>query len=466
MSTIIRDTSERVRVKQDYSLRVVELNSRLRANYAQFAVSAVALYILDYSFILPREIALIWKNQMKLGSVLYLVARFNACFHTRSKYPYLHEGRQCYYFFQSSTCVGVVRVAGATFLVSQLSTLIVLEAILIIRAYAISNQNRHVLVALTSLAIGTNIPGFMYIANLKCDASIQKAQNIEFILLNALVVFFDSALIVVTLYYTLGLRRLQVGMRFDKMSLTSLLIQQGLVHFLVSLGVAVALMVPNQVLPPRFNNVLGYHTLIIQNSIQSRFFLDLRWFSAHPNGTTFTKAMAQQSSQSQHQVAGSTFQDAAHSQWSFDSVVVSLPHNATRRTLDLESLEGFEGLYRMRRWNRIKPSNPGALDMHIFLLRSTPHPLFNLRPKSNSLLLIPRPPISPLPLPNLFQHTLRDVRCGVDIPKGLDEGAKGVHEVEIDAVVYEVVFSHRRGGGRERDVIGLDTIWNDTACKI
>ncbi|KAF8590325.1 hypothetical protein K439DRAFT_1612104 [Ramaria rubella] len=325
----------------------VELNSRLRTNFSQFVVSAVALYIMDYFLILPREVALIWKKRIGFGGMLYLIARFSTGISLFfSCLPYLNESECSFRICYISPGLDDQR---ATYKV-------VLEAIFIIRAYAISNQNRHVLVALTSLALGFIIPALMYIASITCDTPIRKAQNMvgvldadhngsisaEFILINVILVFFDIVLIVVTLYHTLGLRRLQVGMRFGKVSLTSLLIQQGLVRFIVSLGVAVALIVPNQ---PRFNNILVYHGLIVQNAIVSRFFLDLRWFSARPNGTTFTKAMAQQSLQSQHWVVGSTSQDAAHSQWSFDSV-----HNAARRTLDLESqVEGFEGLYRMRR---------------------------------------------------------------------------------------------------------------------
>ncbi|KAF8590320.1 hypothetical protein K439DRAFT_1612101 [Ramaria rubella] len=322
MSTI-RHTSRRVRVKLD--CWAVELNSRLRAYFAQFVVSAVALYIMDYFLILPREVALIWKKHIGFGGILYLIARFTTRHvPTLEVSPGLDNQRATYK--------------------------VVLEAIFIIRAYAISNQNRHVLVALTSLALGFIIPAFVrdhvwfhkqishigskygyVIFPLLLEVGVLDADHYgsisaEFILINVILVFFDIVLIVVTLYHTLGLRRLQVGMKFGEVSLTSLLIQQGLARFIVSLGIAVAQIVPNQVLHPRFNNILVYHGLIVQNAIVSRFFLDLRWFSVHPNGTTFTKAMGQQSLQSQHWVVGSTFQDAAHSQWSFDSVVREFEH--------------------------------------------------------------------------------------------------------------------------------------------
>ncbi|KAF8590327.1 hypothetical protein K439DRAFT_1612105 [Ramaria rubella] len=300
------------------------------AIYAQFTVSAVALYILDYFYILPREVALVWKNQIGFGGVLYLMTRFTLGISTTRHVSTL----------EVSIPAGMK--ADETLTSAQLSMFIIVAAILIIRVYAISNQNRYVLAALASLAIGSVIPAFMEMAALTCNASIVKTTNTQNMVL------FDIILIVVILYHTLGLRRLQVGTRSDKMSLTSLLIQQasraqgqtciGLIRFLFSLSVTVTLILPNQVLPvsqafvncykltwrllfqPGLYNLLLYHGQIIQIGSLSRFFLDLRWLSAHPNGTTFTKAMTQRSSQSQlHGVLSlTTFRATARSQWTPD----------------------------------------------------------------------------------------------------------------------------------------------------
>ncbi|KAF8590328.1 hypothetical protein K439DRAFT_1612106 [Ramaria rubella] len=97
---------------------------------------------------------------------------------------------------------------------------------------------------------------------------------------------FDIVLIVVTLYHTLGLRRLQVGSRSDKKSLTSMLMQQGLVRFLFSLTVTVTLIVPNQVLavgvPLAFVNRASNILIIVPVRVQQYTLVSWSDYSKRP----------------------------------------------------------------------------------------------------------------------------------------------------------------------------------------
>ncbi|KAF8590309.1 hypothetical protein K439DRAFT_1612091 [Ramaria rubella] len=261
----------------------------IATTYTYFVVSAFAIFIFDYMLTFFREVAFIWKRRLKLGGVLYLIARYAMGV---SVTLYLWKKLRLYTNPEvdpfslisphSRVCQALSYLEGFMLLMSQAG----MQSIFIMRAYAISSCNRYIVAGLACLSMGSVITASMevlHIADIKHNFLILCTENL---VTGVLTISFDVVLIIVTLYYTLEVKQHRIVGKFNKSSLITLLLQQGLLRFLYSLFVTLILLVPNI---SGFFNVLLFHgqTQVltarsgsIQVSVTSRFFLDLQW-SAH-----------------------------------------------------------------------------------------------------------------------------------------------------------------------------------------
>ncbi|KAF8590334.1 hypothetical protein K439DRAFT_1612112 [Ramaria rubella] len=262
-----------------------------------FIASAFTLFIFDYILTFRREVALVWQRNIGFGGALYFVARYSMGVSTM-----LHFGKKLGLY--TNTKLGM-------------------QTILIMRAYAISSRNRYVLVLLVCLSIGSMIPASLVDtftdgsrelpvqSNRRADSyhaspkhwyvspelrvlSLKFTVGTENLITGLLTISFDIVLIVVTLYWTLEVRRHRIVGRFDKKSLMTLLVQQ--VYFAVCVlahrnsGAPFAKppivnLSTYKILPRGFFNILLFHG---QVSLTSRFFLDLRWRNTHPNSSSLS----------------------------------------------------------------------------------------------------------------------------------------------------------------------------------
>ncbi|KAF8580788.1 hypothetical protein K439DRAFT_1619531 [Ramaria rubella] len=243
-------------------------------------VSAVVSFMLDYSSTFPREVALIWRKKAGLGGVLYFSARYSlgismilslcanflmfplkvALLDIYPTYQLIYSACSRFYGYQKNdelmphirTCTSVKISSGSALMICQLS----MQTMLGIRAYAISNQSRYVLVGLVFILVGYLGSSLVITGTLSCGGNVpgvlicvRRSPTIMPVFTSVAIIIFDAVLIVVTFHYTRELRRLQTNMRSDKKRLTSLLIQQGLLRFCFSIIRSLILTVPVQYLP-------------------------------------------------------------------------------------------------------------------------------------------------------------------------------------------------------------------------
>ncbi|KAF8509033.1 hypothetical protein JB92DRAFT_2949208 [Gautieria morchelliformis] len=161
------------------------------------AVSDNALFAYDILLTLPYEITYIWHRRVRLGTVLYLLARYPALllliiavYLDIANIP-LEVRCVCNPLVHLADCLGIVILPG-------------IEGLLLARVYAMSQHNqgmRRVLGALGLLLyMGSLSTGVFIAVKSECNITADTINDV-FIML------FDTLVVVVTLYHTLGLVR-------------------------------------------------------------------------------------------------------------------------------------------------------------------------------------------------------------------------------------------------------------------
>ncbi|KAF8579753.1 hypothetical protein K439DRAFT_1620294 [Ramaria rubella] len=257
---------------------IQEQSDNVAVNYAN-----VAAFAYDTLLTFPSEVRFIWHKKFKLGTILYLLARYPAL---------LVLLLNVYLNFE-------------TFLSLQTYSL------LFARAYAISSHNKLVFVVLALLgatAIGlsmvaldcntdnncisiSNVLALCKMLNPILKNRVHKLCSV--ITLNGVfTILYDTAVFVAILQNTLGLLQLQSGIPgVQRNSLSKLLVQQGILRYGFVVTITLASTVTDKVLRPTLQEILG----TLQNSLSiiiiCRFHLALQQRNDHPNGSNTSHSL-------------------------------------------------------------------------------------------------------------------------------------------------------------------------------
>ncbi|KAF8583644.1 hypothetical protein K439DRAFT_1617348 [Ramaria rubella] len=248
--------------QEELATLIHEESDSISITYA--LVAAFALLAYDTLLTFPSEVKFIWHKKMRLGTILYLIARYSALL-----------------FFLLD-----IYLEFATFPSVQTTSL------LFARAYAISSHHKLVFVVLallgtTGIALSMQIiPVILMLTMLLLDT-----------LNGVFVILFDTAVVVVILVNTYGILQLQNSTpELQRNSLSKLLAQQGissssfitreikrLVRFVLTITLAGP--ITDKVLRDSLLGILG----LFQNSLSAiiicHFHLDLQQRNHHPNGS-------------------------------------------------------------------------------------------------------------------------------------------------------------------------------------
>jgi len=189
------------------------------------AISALALLSYDTLLTLPSEVKYVWKGKFMLATVLYSMARYGELL-SQVIYIWLDTSD-----ITLEVCLVGTRLSGSMSVLSSLGK----QGLLIAQTYAISQQNYVVLVVLGYLSLSSIITGIMQISNNSCSTSgaASKLANLENTIGSILSLIFDTVVLVVTLYMTLGIVRLQRQLKnMPRNSLSSIILQHGILCYI------------------------------------------------------------------------------------------------------------------------------------------------------------------------------------------------------------------------------------------
>jgi len=163
------------------------------------------------------------------------------------------------------------------------------EGLLLARTYAISKNDRAVLIVLGCLMLGSIIPQIIFIAKDSCTLS-NSDENLFKLLAtigNTFNLLFETAVFTVTLIHTLGVLRLQRGLQMmQKKSLVQLLTEQGILRYGFVLTFSLASTVYSKIGEMNIRGALSSIQQSLSIVIICRLFLDLRLRNLNLNDTT------------------------------------------------------------------------------------------------------------------------------------------------------------------------------------
>ncbi|KAF8573876.1 hypothetical protein K439DRAFT_1553993 [Ramaria rubella] len=239
-------------------------------------VASFTLLAYDPLLIFPSEVKFIWYKKFKLGTILYLLAR----------YPALLEFLlDVYLDFATFPSVQSYNALG-------LLPLIGVQGLLFARAYAISSHNKLVFMMLALLGTIATVlfmqtliayPLLIFLLYVRHSALFSKTEFMIHVSVETLngvfTILFDTVVFVAIIENTLGLLQHQRGVPgLQRKSLSNLLVQQ-------------ANAVTLKVLRPTLQGILG----TLQNSLSiiiiCHFHLDLQQRNDHPNGSNTSHSL-------------------------------------------------------------------------------------------------------------------------------------------------------------------------------
>ncbi|KAF8461788.1 hypothetical protein JB92DRAFT_2191877 [Gautieria morchelliformis] len=246
-------------------------------------IATLALFAYDTLLTLPSEITYIWRRRVRLGTVLYLLARYPAFLSLLLRYTKIQQtyhSSVCNPLFYLQDCLSIVILPG-------------IEGLLWARVYAMSQHNQGMQWVLGAVGIFciwavwvrecfSQSKGMQcHRSGSGCSTFVTETINDMFIIL------FDTLVVVVTLYNTLGLvRRSREFQMLPRKSLTQTLAEQSLIRYGFVLTITLACVITTKVLRPSIAGILS----IVQDSLSTiiicRCHLALQERVAHPNGTT------------------------------------------------------------------------------------------------------------------------------------------------------------------------------------
>lgn len=260
----------------------------LAAEYAQFlfadyiGIAGAVLYIYDFILTLPVEISQIWPSRFSGTKAVFLLCRYSAliywCFDAITGYSPISN---------ISTCAGLIRTTNTLQAISDIG----LTVIFILRTFAIYNQNWIILIGLTTLGVARACVGLAS-QNFQesfavvpppfsrlgpCDSNVSSIGLKLSIAQNALVLCFDSIVLLLTLAKTLQLamESRSLGLREG---ISGIILRDGILYYLCIEGLVVANICVNfipmttQYLP----SIVETFQLVLSIILVNRLVLNLR----------------------------------------------------------------------------------------------------------------------------------------------------------------------------------------------
>ncbi|KAF8532149.1 hypothetical protein JB92DRAFT_1589207 [Gautieria morchelliformis] len=227
------------------SMDIQVISDNLAVSYVDVATLALLAY--DTLLTLPSEITYIWHRRVRLGTVLYLLAR----------YPALLD-------FIFTVYLDIANIP------------------LKVRWTVMGASIRHI-PAQARVTVGDWSPWYSSVYGQFGYGSVSRSHRLS----NVFVILFDTLVVVVTLYNTLGLVRMSREFHMlPRKSLSQTLAQQGHMRYGFILTIALAGVITTKVLRPSIAGIL----ITVQDSLSviiiCRCHLALQERVAHPNGTT------------------------------------------------------------------------------------------------------------------------------------------------------------------------------------
>ncbi|KAF8511173.1 hypothetical protein JB92DRAFT_389516 [Gautieria morchelliformis] len=250
---------------------------------AQGYVTTASLTLLAYDTLLtlPQEIEQVWSRKFRAIALLYVVGRYLTIGILLLEYMVLLFPRTSIRpdpFKLMNVCSNYVHLSDVKSLLSLAS----LQLLVMGRTFAISRQNRGVLVLLWGLSLGSVIAQILVAAHNACviDSVIEQFLNRLSIAEESFSLAFDTVVIAVMLKYTLWVVRSQ------KKSFTRVLLQQGLMCYIVIFSCGLANLIAKLILSSTLPNIVSPIQTSLSVIVLCRFLMDIRYRSVHPNGTT------------------------------------------------------------------------------------------------------------------------------------------------------------------------------------
>jgi len=188
-------------------------------------------------------------------------------------------------FCSRSGCTILVKIGISSLPIVEIS----IGGILLARVYAIMPARRFLCLCLAILLLSRSA-GAIITPILECHSSSTVVFPVSSIF-NGLTILYDGAIFGVTVYHTwtlVKLRRSLPEMPGGR-SLASLILKQGILRFLIIFCWGLQSIITDNLVRP---NIKGLTTAIerpVSSILVLRFFLDLREWNAHPNGTSQTQ---------------------------------------------------------------------------------------------------------------------------------------------------------------------------------
>ncbi|KAF8579117.1 hypothetical protein K439DRAFT_1620803 [Ramaria rubella] len=287
--------------QEELAALIQEQSDGMAFNYVE-----IAAFTYDTLLTFPTEVRFIWHKKFRLGTMLYLLARYSALLEVLltvyldfAVFPSLQLG------ITNRTCNSVLYLTHAVELLPPVGV----QGLLFARAYAISSHKQLIFVVLALLGtiaivlsmIATPNDNCISISNLFVLCKILNLfSEAEFMVyvsvttLNSVVtILFDTAVLVAILQNTLGLLQLWRGIPgLQRHSLSKLLVQQGILRYGFVLTITLADAVTNKVLRPTLQGILGPLQNCLSVIIICHFHLDLQQRNDHPNASNTSQSLS------------------------------------------------------------------------------------------------------------------------------------------------------------------------------
>ncbi|KAF8480622.1 hypothetical protein JB92DRAFT_1758532 [Gautieria morchelliformis] len=247
-------------------------------------IATLALLAYDTLLTLPSEITYIWRRRVRLGTVLYLLARYPA-FLSFIMLVYIDIANIPLECVQP---IGSSRVLSGHYGSSRYRRTLIGANIRHVPAQ--SRDAAHACSPRSSSIYGRFEYGsvYRYQRGMQCHGSgCGRYSFVTDTINNVSIILFDTLVVVVTLYNTLGLvRRSREFPMLPRKSLTQILAEQSLIRYGFVLTITLASLVTTKVLRPSVTGIL----ITVQDSLSTiiicRCHLALQERVAHTNGIT------------------------------------------------------------------------------------------------------------------------------------------------------------------------------------
>ncbi|KAF8579746.1 hypothetical protein K439DRAFT_1620293 [Ramaria rubella] len=254
----------------------------------KYVLAAALVY--DTLLTFPSEVRFIWHKNFRLGTILYLLARYPALLQTLLGI-----------YLEFATIPSL-----QTYNALQFLPLIGVQGLLFARAYAISIHNKLVFLVLALLGTIAIVLFLIAIPNQTCISSsnfvalyvikflpndIHSSNTVD-TLNGVFIILFDTVVFVSIIENTLGLLQLQSGIpELQRKTMSKLLVQQGILRYGFVLTISLAATVTDKGLRPTLQGILGALQNCLSIIIICRFHLDLQQRNNHPNGSNTSHSL-------------------------------------------------------------------------------------------------------------------------------------------------------------------------------